>query len=322
MRSSVIINSRAGAALGLTPSELAQCIGKAFADAGGNVEVRTVAPEDIVADIDAAARRDAPLIIGGGDGTVRTAASRLMHTSVPLGILPMGTMNLLARDLSIPLAPEAAAVALTAGRSIEIDVASVNGDIFLCNSLLGLPAVVAVARSQLRGKGVYHGLRTGLKVGRQIASLRHRIELELDDGQSPRRVRVMALSVSNNPYENACPLGLVRPRLDSGRLAVYASRHRTGLSAAFAIVRAYFGDWRGDPYIGEQHVPSLRIRSRRRSLVLSNDGEVRNYETPLQYHCHPRALSVIVPASTRDEGADGRDAGRTGTPGELACREP
>lgn len=322
MRASVIINVRAGAALGLEPPELARRLGQAFAEAGSEADVRTVAPQDLAGELEAAMKRDRPIIVGGGDGTVRTAAARLIRTSIPLGILPMGTMNLLARDLAIPLAMEEAALALARGTALDIDVASVNGDIFLCNSLLGLPAVVAGARAELRGKGVVHGLQAGMALARRIATLRHRIAVELDDGQQARSLRVMALSVSNNSYANASPLGLMRPRLDGGTLAVYTSRHRTGLSAAFAIVRAYFGDWRGDPYISEQHAQSLSIRSRRRTLVLSNDGEVRSYETPLRYHCHPRALSVIVPQPVAVEQAEGHDARSTDTPDALACRQP
>ena len=44
-----------------------------------------------------------PILIGGGDGTIRSCAAVLMKNKTPFGILPMGTMNLLAHDLDLPI---------------------------------------------------------------------------------------------------------------------------------------------------------------------------------------------------------------------------
>ena len=60
--------------------------------------------------------------MGGGDGTIAAAAQRLAGTGVPLGILPLGTMNLLARDLGLPTGLEAAAAALAHGHARAVDV--------------------------------------------------------------------------------------------------------------------------------------------------------------------------------------------------------
>ena len=53
--------------------------------------------------LDDAKRKDQPVIIGGGDGSVRAAAQKLAGTQIPLGVIPLGTMNLFAREIEMPL---------------------------------------------------------------------------------------------------------------------------------------------------------------------------------------------------------------------------
>jgi diacylglycerol kinase family enzyme len=245
--------------------------------------------------LDDAKRKDQPVIIGGGDGSVRAAAQKLAGTQIPLGVIPLGTMNLFAREIEMPLDFDAALDALVTGEETRVDAASVNGDLFLCNSLMGLPAIFSRRRETLRGTGLVDGARKAWTLARRIAALRHRIGVELDDGTGVHAMRVMALAVSNNPYDGTSGVGLRRPKLDGGELGVYTSRHRTGLSAALALVRAYLGTWRDDPFVSEHRAHVMRVTSRRRRIWLSNDGEAQVYRTPLVYRCHPRALSVIVP---------------------------
>src|SRR5205085_2703955 len=62
------------------------------------------------------------VIVGGGDGSVGTAASVLAGSEIPLGILPLGTRNHFARDLRVPLDLEVAVRLIASGRSDRIDV--------------------------------------------------------------------------------------------------------------------------------------------------------------------------------------------------------
>src|SRR5690349_6121612 len=86
------------------------------------------------------------LIIGGGDGTIRTAASILQGRNIPFGILPLGTMNLFAKDLSLEQDIFKLAELYKNHKEIKIDAAKVNGEIFLCNAMVGLPSELAKER--------------------------------------------------------------------------------------------------------------------------------------------------------------------------------
>src|SRR5207249_4336821 len=86
-----------------------------------------------------AANRDYRIVVaGGGDGTMNAVASAIFGTDKTMGVLPMGTLNHFARDLGIPLALDRAIAVIAEGESAQIDVAEVNGNIFINNSSIGL----------------------------------------------------------------------------------------------------------------------------------------------------------------------------------------
>src|SRR6185295_1296266 len=73
----------------------------------------------------AAAGKIDAIIVGGGDGTIRTVAGALVGTDIPLGILPLGTLNHFAKDLKIPLAVEEAVAVISDGVHRSVDVGEV-----------------------------------------------------------------------------------------------------------------------------------------------------------------------------------------------------
>src|SRR6476661_2047631 len=78
------------------------------------------------------------VIIGGGDGTLNAAIEGLIDTKLPLGILPMGTANDLARTLGIPTDLSAACQVIASGKVRLIDLGWVNGQHFFNVASLGL----------------------------------------------------------------------------------------------------------------------------------------------------------------------------------------
>src|SRR3712207_6143705 len=67
------------------------------------------------------------VIVGGGDGTLNAAVDGLVDAQLPLGILPLGTANDLARTLGIPTDLAAACQVIAAGQRRQIDLGWVNG---------------------------------------------------------------------------------------------------------------------------------------------------------------------------------------------------
>jgi diacylglycerol kinase family enzyme len=297
MRIHVIINRRAGSALGQDLSAIEASVKSPFMSHGHDVAVEFSEPEKLVSAIEAAADTDVDVIVvGGGDGTVRSGARIAIASGKTLGILPLGTLNRMARDLGIPLNVAEAAAALAAGATGKIDVASVNGQMYLCNSLIGLPPAYSAERQRLRGRPFGERMVGYFQVIKSILSSRKRLRVTLDDGRDQKPMRVISMAVANNAYCEQPGIGLTRPVLDAGQLAVYASRHRSGWALARAFLRAILGRWKGDPHIEQFRGHEITVRVARPRVKVSNDGEIETLSTPLRYKTHPKALNILLPA--------------------------
>src|SRR3954453_2005843 len=139
MRALVILNQAAGT-LAASPSDDApRRIRDGFAAAGVDADVRAVAgPELEAVARGAAAEGFDAVVAGGGDGTLNTIANALAGGPVAFGVLPLGTHNHFAKELQIPLDLDAAVAALARGTFHDLDIAEVNGRVFLNFSSLGL----------------------------------------------------------------------------------------------------------------------------------------------------------------------------------------
>ena len=294
LRVRAIVNRSAGTALDLTPEAIQGTIEGAFAEHGHRVAVTFVTPSEVEREIEAAAASDVDvLIVGGGDGTVRTAARHLVGKDIALGILPLGTHNRLAKDLEIPLRLEQAVAFLATATPSKIDVAKVNDSIFICNSLMGATLRYSLGRARLRGRPATERLPKYLALIRDVLSSRRKISIVVDSGTEQMRIRALSVAVTNNGYDETTTW-LRRSRLDGGKLTMYVSQHRSGWGLAKAMARALLGLWHGDPDVTKLVGSKFVIYSPKRRRRLSNDGEVGKYDMPLVYEVLPQSLTVLT----------------------------
>ena len=83
------------------------------------------------------------IIVIGGDGTINEVASAMLFTAIPLGIIPLGSGNGLARHLGIPLDFDRALIKALKGKIITIDAGKWNERPFFCTAGIGFDATVA-----------------------------------------------------------------------------------------------------------------------------------------------------------------------------------
>jgi diacylglycerol kinase family enzyme len=299
----VVLNGAAGALLD-QPHAMEE-LAAAFNDAGFSPRFIPQdaggLPERIA---QAAAMAADAVIVGGGDGTIACAAQILCGGTVPLGVLPFGTMNLLAKDLGIPVGDSRAALQVLAeGRVRAIDVAEVNGAVFLCASMLGLPARLGRLREAERGASVrvLAWSRIGAGFLRTIRKHRRLRALVQVDGVS-HWIRASSLTVTANALDDRTGRLFGRSDLAGGTLVLYVVRHLTLGRILIVAWRFLRGNWRRDPALQEHPGRRITIAARSRMgrrmagrMVVMNDGELMELDLPLQYAIRPGALRVIAP---------------------------
>lgn len=102
------------------------------------------------------------IIAIGGDGTINEIASALMGGEIPLGIIPLGSGNGLARHLRIPMNFKKACEKALTGHLIEIDVLTWNNQPFFCTAGIGFDAKVAQDFAHIQGRGLKNYVKSTL----------------------------------------------------------------------------------------------------------------------------------------------------------------
>jgi diacylglycerol kinase family enzyme len=296
MKVRVIVNKGGGTSKG--DDEETARIEAAFRAAGVDADVRATESDDIsdaLADAAKAPGLDA-VVAGGGDGTLSCAAGHLAGGQRPLGILPLGTLNHLARDAGIPARLEEAVAVIAAGHVRAIDLAEVNGRVFVNNSSVGLyPDMVRLREVEQERLGRSKRLAM---LSASLTALRHfrRHRLWLSGEGLEQPIRTPMLFVGNNRYQvNLLALGQ-REALDEGELCLYAIRARGRAHLFWAGIRGIFGKLDQQRDFITFYAREAQVSSDRDALTVSADGETVRLETPLNYRIRPKALRLIVPA--------------------------
>jgi diacylglycerol kinase family enzyme len=235
------------------------------------------------------------ILIAGGDGSVATAATVLAGSRKVLGILPMGTFNLAARDLGVPLDVGRAIEALREAPAIEMDVLSVDGGLYLCVVVLGFYPSLIFGRPQYHGSWVMRAFRIAMRIVQEVA-LFPPLELVLRQDGKELQYRTRLAIVTNNEYEEVFGLLPKRRSLNGGYLTVYVSRHRTRRGMLKSLVKWLFGRWKADREITVIRASSVDILVRRHQRIpVMLDGELRRMRLPFKVDLQPGAVRVLAP---------------------------
>ncbi len=296
MRLAVVLNSSAGTLAGMHVVDAVAVVERGFQEAGHEVTCVATPGEDIEKAISKAIHGDAEVVVvGGGDGTIATAARLLTRSDKALGILPLGTMNLLAKDLAIPLELEAAVAALAGGDIIAIDAGEVNGRPFLNNSVIGLYPRMVEERERTRAEtGMRKWPAMGLAAWHALTDFK-RLEVQVDFGEGPKRLKTPVLAVANNVYDDEFGEFIRRHSLAEGVLGVYVAKHRGAARFLRMAARLVLGGWQDDPNLEVYRAQVLTVHANRPKLRVANDGEIHDMWTPLHYRVLPGALKVLAP---------------------------
>ena len=243
----------------------------------------------------AAEAGDDAVVAAGGDGTVSSVASALVGLDMPIGVLPLGTLNHFAKDLGLPLDLGDAVKTIAARRTVRVDVGEVNGRTFLNNSSIGIYPDIVLEREALRRHG-YRKWTAFVAASARILRNYRGLVVKITAGGPAEIARTPFLMVGNNEYQtDGIHLG-ARSRLNAGRLSAYLAPRVHARELPRLVALALAGRARENHILESFVARELRAETpERRSLRVAIDGEVVRMTTPLLFRTRPLALRVIVP---------------------------
>lgn len=286
-RGVLFLNARAGSFSGADESELrtrAYDSGLRVVDVGPDVDVGEIVRTSIGAGLRS-------IVVAGGDGSIHHVVQALVGTEGVLGILPIGTVNHLARDLELPFDWRAAFDVALEGEVRQIDVGRANGIYFLNSVMVGLYPTLTEYRERFRS--THSKWRAYARSARLALRRFHHVTLVLEHDDRMETIRTQMFAVSVNSYD-LTQAGIAAPKttFEDGRLTIYT----LSVPNRMALVRAAAKFFRGR--VGEVEgfrgirTRQLRIDTPNPTLRVSIDGELVDATTPLQIAAVPAGLLV------------------------------
>lgn len=230
------------------------------------------------------------IVIGGGDGTLNRVIPALLACGLPVGIIPLGTANDLARTLGIPADIHKAADIIAHGRLAHIDVGCVNGKYFFNVASIGLgPTVTKHLSGPMKDRlGALGYLRALLSAYRECKPFRARLVV---DGRS-QRIRTIHIGVGNGRYYGGGATVFQEAAIDDGRLDVFSLSSRPSWQLLLLAPWISKGRHRALEAVDLFHGQTVIIETKR-SMAVSADGELLA-KTPARFSILPKALSIFV----------------------------
>jgi YegS/Rv2252/BmrU family lipid kinase len=254
-------------------------------------------PEDICRLIFSHHQQVDYVILGGGDGTMNAAAAALVETGLPLGILPMGTANDLARTLKIPFDIESAANIIAQGVLHRIDLGTVNEKYFfnIANIGIGVDVKKNLDYKTKQYWGILSYVRGLIKAAKTFRPFRAEIICD----EKRWRVSSIQIAVGNGRHYGGGMTISEHARIDDGYCFFYSVKPLSVWEfLRFALVFRSGNFKRHHPVVVDQgrHIEVATHRP----MAVTADGELVTY-TPAKFTVCNAAVKVLVPPSYLEE---------------------
>jgi len=249
--------------------------------------------DDLLALAESAIDRGADVIgMAGGDGSQALVAAVASRRGVPHVCIPAGTRNHFALDLGLDRADVVGALdAFTDGFERTIDLATVNGHVFVNNASLGLYAKI-VQSVEYRDAKVQ---TAGDMLPDMLGPDAEPFDLRFTGPDGREYPTAHLILVSNNPYELDHLAGRgTRARLDTGTLGIVATRIADATAAVAFVAAEAAGRIRSFAGWTEWSAPRFDVASGA-PVEIGIDGESMKLEPPLAFQSLPGALRVRIP---------------------------
>lgn len=270
------------------PQHKREALLKLISSNSENIIFETRNKSDEIQLTERAIREGAKKIIAiGGDGTINKVASVLTGTDIPLGLIPMGSGNGLARHLKIPMNSVNALNKALNGNPIKIDVCKVNDQLFFCTAGIGFDAAVAYTFDSRSKRGLLNYMIAVL-----ISLFKYKpIEIELGSGRSEK---LFLLTVANaNQYGNNAFISPLS-NIQDGQFEIIKIKKNNLFILLFISIRLFLKNIHKSSGVEVLYSNSFRIIYKADQPIHLDGESVKLENHALQFNIMPGALNVIL----------------------------
>lgn len=292
-RAVVIVNANAGTVLEAGAEHFQNQILSAFVQAGWGAVVDITPGEELEARLLARLSENFDLtVVSGGDGTISKLLPILLKTKNNVGVLPLGTLNLLGSDLGFNGNVVENIEKISNGHGLSIDIAQLNDIPFHSISGVGYSAMMAREREKARRAIPFSKTLSFMWAATRTLLFAKPITVELMiDGERKLRVADGVL-VTNNHFDG---IPWRRNTLQDGVIEVHTFKAEGLIGRIKAIAAVARGDWRSLSTLESVTTTEAIIHPRgKRRIRVATDGEIATFRGDLRYSVLPRALNIIV----------------------------
>jgi len=239
------------------------------------------------------------VMAGGGDGTVSAVASALVNSNTPLAIIPLGTGNILAKQLDLPLQLDKVFEYIAESPQVfSLDAMRIGERHFMLNASVGFSAALIenTSRREKRRFGILAYIWKGAQAF--IGLQPYHFNLEVDG--RPYSTRASEVFISNSALLKEDVFINLQMRADDGQLEVFVIKGRTiwdYFLLTIDVIRGKSHVSRGMDYYPARKKINIWTR---RPLTVQADGEVFG-KTPVTIEVVPHAVQLLVPAAWPEE---------------------
>jgi diacylglycerol kinase (ATP) len=260
---------------------------------GWEVELRpTKAAGDATIQAQAAASKGYDVVVAaGGDGTVNEVMNGLVGTNTALAVLPLGTVNIWARELGLSMEPKRAATSFLDAHLEKIDVGKAGNKYFLLMAGIGFDAAVtAIINPQEKKKlGVLAYVKQAIQLAWNFPGITSHIRI---DGKRIRG-RILMVIIGNSQLYGGVVKLTAHAIINDGLLDVCIIKGRSMLAAPLRLLSIFTRRYNLDPKVEYYRAKRIQIKGKK-AMAVQVDGDYLGV-TPMNFQVVPGGLWVLVP---------------------------
>ena len=250
----------------------------------------------------------------GGDGTLNTVAQAAHALGCVMGVVPQGTFNYFARTHGIPTDPTEAVRLLLHAAPAPVQVAGINGRVFLVNASLGLYPDLLEDREAYKARFGRSRWVAFVAAWATLLRAQRRLRLHIETGGTVRDVQTLTLFVGNNRLQlqqfGAEPEDTLAGTPGDGSMAALMLRPIGTISMIALMLHGAMGrlgEAAGVEGFEFQHmVVQPTLAAGRSEIVVAFDGEVARMRSPIDIRVLDKPLYLLQkPDALRNQGQVG-----------------